>query len=238
MQILRTSYKMTPFDICKKAKNEFGITKVVLSFSCGKDSIAGWICLRECGIDVVPVYKFQFPDLQFEQNTVKFYEGYFGCKIHQVPHRSFYSIFNQLLFQDPFGIRLIEDLDIFEHPSNDEILNRWKKQNGCEADTTCLCIKKPDSAQRAIRIVKAGEITCDRRFIYPMANCGDQMVFTILRKFKCPLPSFYKDIGESFDTLRIPVMDWIKKNSPEDWSKIKRWMPLIETEYGRIKTHS
>ena len=36
---------------------------VLLAFSCGKDSIAAWLAMRDMGIEVVPAYLYYVPGL-------------------------------------------------------------------------------------------------------------------------------------------------------------------------------
>ena len=38
---------------------------VLLAFSCGKDSIAAWLAMRDMGIEVVPAYLYYVPGLRF-----------------------------------------------------------------------------------------------------------------------------------------------------------------------------
>jgi tRNA(Ile)-lysidine synthase TilS/MesJ len=39
--------------------------KVLLAFSCGKDSLATWLQLRDDGFEVVPYFCYLIPDLGF-----------------------------------------------------------------------------------------------------------------------------------------------------------------------------
>lgn len=224
---------LTPQAIAQQAKR-LGLNNVVLSFSGGKDSLAAWIVMRDAGINVVPCYKAQFPDLEFEQGMIRYYEKFFGTKIHQVLHAGFYNMMSQSVFADPIMLRYQELLNFRERPDNDAIMQKWKKKHGYELLPTVIGLKKGDSAQRFMRIARAGVITKDKRFIYPMANASDKMCFQILKAAGCPLPSFYQENGESFDTLRITTLDWIQKHAPKDWERIQFWLPFIKLEYVRL----
>jgi hypothetical protein len=225
---------MNPFEVCRMAKRQ-GINKVVLAFSGGKDSCAGWIALRSAGIEVVPVFKAQFPDLNLDRNTMNFYSNFFGVKVHLILHASFYCIPKTNMFADPVTMRINETLRFWEKPDNDALQEAWKKAHGYEDLPTALCLKKYDSAQRMMSILrKGGEISTDRKTIFPMANASDKMAFEMLVDAKCPLPSFYLENFESRDGLRITTLDWIRKHEKEDWEKIKFWWPLVEAEYYRL----
>jgi hypothetical protein len=225
---------LSPLEVCRKAKR-LGITKVILAFSGGKDSCAGFCTLRDAGIEAVPVMKVQFPDLDLDNNIIAFYEKFFQTKIHKILHTAFYDTCRFRYFADPIGCRIFEKLNLKEAPDNNDQQEKWKRWNNLTALPTALCIKKGDSAQRMMAILrKGGEISRDLRTIYPMANASDKMVYEILVAHKCPLPSFYLENFESRDGLRITTLDWIREHAPNDWQKIKFWWPLVEAEYRRL----
>lgn len=60
-------------EILKKS----GIKNVTLGFSTGKDSIVGYDLLVKSGINVIPIYFYICPNLDFIENNIKIYEDYF-----------------------------------------------------------------------------------------------------------------------------------------------------------------
>jgi hypothetical protein len=225
---------MSPLETCRKAVR-LGITKVVLAFSAGKDSLAGWLVMRDAGIEVVPVYKAFYPDLDLDRNTIIFYEEFFEAKIEVIPHGLFWSQLRTNVHADPVTLRINEKIGFRQHIDIEWLQETWKKENALEECPTALCIKKYDSAQRMMTILrKGGEISTDKKTFYPMANASDKMSFEILIAHNCPLPSFYLEEFESRDWLRITTMDWYRKHAKKDWEKIKFWQPLIEAEYYRL----
>jgi hypothetical protein len=226
---------LSPLEVCRKAKR-MGINKVVLAFSGGKDSCAGWLMLRQAGIEVVPVYKCWFPDLDLDKNTVAYYSKFFGgVKIHMILHHNMYVNLHWGVYADPVTLRTAEKIGFKGNPQLDDIQKRWQRDHGLGHIPTAMCIKKGDSAQRMMAILrKGGEISTDLMMIYPMANASDKMCYEILIANNCPLPSFYLENFESRDSLRITTIDWIRHHAARDWEKIKFWCPLIETEYTRL----
>ena len=226
---------LSPLDVCRKAKR-MGIDRVILAFSGGKDSLAGWLILREAGIDVIPVYKVMFPDLDLDRNLCAFYSKFFGgVKIHVILHGLFYNMTRSNICADPVTMRINEKLHMNEAPRNDDMQERWKTAHGMTGVPTALCIKKSDSSQRMMAILrKGGEIARDKSMIYPMANASDKMSFEILIAHNCPLPSFYLENFESRDSFRITTLEWIREHAPKDFEKIRFWHPLIEAEYRRL----
>lgn len=62
----------------------------LISFSCGKDSLAAWLWLRERGIQLVPYYLYWVPGLSFVEEALAYYEEFFGTHIIRLPHPYFY----------------------------------------------------------------------------------------------------------------------------------------------------
>ena len=62
---------------------------VVLSFSRGKDAVAAGIALNRAGFRIIPYYLRLLPELlEFERESLAYYEREFGIKIAVYPHPS------------------------------------------------------------------------------------------------------------------------------------------------------
>ena len=59
---------------------------VLLAFSCGKDSIAAWLAMRDMGIEVVPAYLYYVPGLRFVDEELDYFEQKFQTRIKRYPH--------------------------------------------------------------------------------------------------------------------------------------------------------
>src|SRR5580692_5866130 len=82
---------------------------VLLSFSCGKDSLAAWLRLREAGFRrIVPFYLWLVPELEFVEDGIRKYEKFFGETILRLPHPSFPRLMRSLTFQSPERAEVIE----------------------------------------------------------------------------------------------------------------------------------
>lgn len=55
--------------------------KTLLAFSTGKDAIAAWLAIREHFDEVIPYYLYLIPDLEFVEESLAYYEKFFGTKI-------------------------------------------------------------------------------------------------------------------------------------------------------------
>ena len=62
---LATGFRDTSAGVLAAMKERAAGRPVLLSFSCGKDSIAAWITLEEHGFEVEPFYMAQIPGMAF-----------------------------------------------------------------------------------------------------------------------------------------------------------------------------
>src|SRR6059058_1054419 len=85
--------------------------KILLSFSRGKDSISAWLAMLESGIkpeNIVPVYYYRIPGLQFTADSLDYFEQHFQTKITRMPHPGLFSMWNEMVFQPPTRTGIIE----------------------------------------------------------------------------------------------------------------------------------
>lgn len=73
--------------VCKFVRAEHGPT-ALLAFSRGKDSIAAWLTLRKYFDNVVPLFWYLVPDLEFELESLDYFERFFGTKIQFTRERT------------------------------------------------------------------------------------------------------------------------------------------------------
>ena len=63
----------------------------LLAFSAGKDAIAAWLAIRPHFERVIPYYLYLVPGLEFVEESLAFYERFFGAKIARLPHSRLYD---------------------------------------------------------------------------------------------------------------------------------------------------
>jgi hypothetical protein len=66
--------------------------KTLLSFSGGKDSIGAWLQLRRYFPEITPVFMYLIPGLSFVEESLSYFEDYFGTRIIRMPHPSLYRM--------------------------------------------------------------------------------------------------------------------------------------------------
>ena len=69
---------------------------VILSFSAGKDSIAAWLAIRPYFKRIVPYFLYIVPDLEFVEQSVRYYEDFFETRIYRMPHTSWFRMLKHL----------------------------------------------------------------------------------------------------------------------------------------------
>lgn len=206
---------------------------VLLSFSCGKDSIAAWIAMDDAGIDVVPVYMYLVPNLGFVQEEIEYFEGMFGRKVHQYPHASCYRFFAQYAFQAPENCGIVDAAGI-QSPDYDYIWSFVKEDLGLPPDTWVADgVRAADSIVRRASFVKHGVMKPSKRKVSPIADWLKGEVMDAIEGRGIKLPIDYEIWGRSFDGLDYRFTHPMKERLPEDYEVLKAYFPLIETDILR-----
>ena len=109
-------------DVCELVRQESDT--VILAFSSGKDSVGAWLQLRRYFAHVVPFYLYLCPDLDFVENSLRYYEEFFGTRIIRLPHPATYNELNHGVFASPASLAVIRraGLPIFNYDDVHRIL--------------------------------------------------------------------------------------------------------------------
>lgn len=205
---------------------------VMLLFSCGKDSIAAWIALEEAGIEVVPVYNYIIPDLEFINEEIEYFQKIFGVKIHQYPHSSIYRLLNNFVFQSPERLRYIEAAN-FPTPTYEEMDALIREDLGMKENFIADGVRAADSIIRRTAFVKYGVIKRQKLKVSPIADWLKAEVMETIKHRGIKLPIDYEIFGRSFDGLDRRFTEPMKKYLPDDYERLKTWFPLIEVDHIR-----
>lgn len=98
-------------DTIKYVQEKLGQTKILLSFSCGKDSVALWLTLRE-HFEIIPFYLYRIPGISFVEDSLGYYEDFFGQEIVRLPHPTFYRMLANHVWQPPQRVGWIEAMNL------------------------------------------------------------------------------------------------------------------------------
>jgi 3'-phosphoadenosine 5'-phosphosulfate sulfotransferase (PAPS reductase)/FAD synthetase len=207
----------------------------LLSFSCGKDSIAAWLQLRRFFPRIVPVYMYLVPDLAFVEKSLAYYEQVFETKILRLPHPSLYRLLNNLTFQAPENCRTVEEAGL-QNFDYDDVFTVAKSVHGLPPDTyTAIGVRATDSLNRWSAIKKYGAVNEKRRTFYPIYDWSKDQLIQAIARAGVKLPVDYRWFGRSFDGIDYRFLRPIKENAPKDYKKILEWFPLAEVELKRMQ---
>ena len=225
----------SPYQIAWRLKR-MGYTKVKLDFSGGKESSACWLALQAEGVQVVPMMAVPYPHLEVTRQVNAYFEDYFKTKVFTYPMSRWYRCWKDLLYLDPYLVRVAETLKIKERPSADRIVRIQSALAGLpDGHMTVAGLRASDSRQRFLSIYKHGVIAEGNLRCYPVAWCNESAIYSMLIHHGLKLPSLYKDLHQSFDVPRAKILDWLQINLPEDYQRILAFSPLIRLEQERYR---
>lgn len=220
-------------ELCEKMAAE--CDTAILAFSTGKDSIGAWLQMRKYFRNIVPYYCYTVPKLGFVEDSLKYYEDFFGCHIYRLPHRSFYRFLRGMVFQSPPHVTKIEALDLpgeeyDDHMVGEIIRSMAKLPEACYAGTG---VRMADSPMRRIGIKTHGAINHNDKRFYPVYDWNKERLLNEIDAAGVKLPVDYELFGRTFDGLDYRFLKPISERFPEDYEKILTWFPFADMEIYR-----
>ena len=219
-------------EMCEKMAAE--CDTAILAFSTGKDSIAAWLQLRRYFKRIVPYYCYIVPGLSFIEDSLKYYEDFFGCHIYRLPHKALLSWVSACVDQPPNRIAIINEMlytsDYDESIIGDIIRNCAKLP---DAAYVANGIRMADSPFRRISIVQHGAINHNEKRFYPVYDWKKEDLIRAFDESNVKLPVDYRLFGRTFDGTDYRFLKPIKEEYPEDYQKILDWFPFAELEIAR-----
>lgn len=220
--------------LCEYIRELNGDT-VILSFSTGKDSVGAWLQLRQYFRRIIPLYLYTTPGLSFVENSLKYYEDFFGTRIVRLPHPSFYRMLNALVFQSPENCHIVEDADLpnFDY---DQCFDIVREDFGLGLETfAAIGVRARDSLNRWASVKKYGPVNYSRKTFFPIFDYTIDDLRNLIRESGVRLPLDYKLFGRSFDGIDWRFLQPIKDNLPDDYRRILEWFPLAELAIKRME---
>ena len=221
-------------------KEKFG-TRVILAFSRGKDSIGCWLALRDAGFEVIPYHNMLCPGMAFVEESLDYFERFFGVHIRRVPHPTLYAHLNDRIFQTPATAAVIAGAKL---PYFDSSLTEGEiatEEGLPDGAMTAIGIRVHDNLMRRMWLVSQGPLHWKTRRFAPVWDWRKGRLMAAIEAAGIVLPPDYALFGRSFDSVTLKYLWQIKRNFPADYRVILEWMPLAEAElwryekYGRAK---
>jgi 3'-phosphoadenosine 5'-phosphosulfate sulfotransferase (PAPS reductase)/FAD synthetase len=212
-------------------------SKVLLSFSRGKDSLAAWLVLREHFDEVIPFYLDKIPGLEFVEQSLRDYEEYFGCHIYRLAHPTTNDMIVSLTDQPPERRRIIQQMtphliDFSYNDVREALLEFLGEQEDMLYATG---VRSADSMTRRGALAKYGAITWNQFKFHPVFDYSKQQIIDLFTKHKAFLPVDYDLMGRTFDSTQLSAILPIKKHFPRDYERIREMYPMVEAEIFRYE---
>jgi len=224
-------------NVAELAKNQ-NIDNVTIGFSTGKDSVVGLSLLKKANINVIPIYFYIVPGLEFIEKNIALYEKLFDVKVIQLPHPILYDYMRHQDWQswqktvDMSQIKLKKTT--FKY-----LTSRYLETKNLNSTFIydCNCMKAADSFNRRILLTKKPYICEENKIIYLTKDFTDKDIFSYLKENNIPLTDDYKIFGRSWDGLSYHFLTGVKYYYPNDYEKIKQMFDLIDIELFRYKIY-
>lgn len=207
--------------------------KSLLAFSCGKDAVATWLAIREYFDEIVPYYLYLVPDLEFVNESIDYYERFFGTKIVQLPHPSLYRMLNNFVYQPPERCLIIEQANL---PEFEYVDIQMAMCDMYDLDSKTLVadgVRAADSPMRRVAINTHGSINENLLKYHPIWDWKKADLVECFKKHNVKLAIDYKIFGRSFDGIDLRFLLPIREHFPKDYQKILEWFPLADLEIFR-----
>lgn len=219
---------------------EKGIKKVSLGFSTGKDSLFGLNFLLKNGIEVIPVYFYIVPGIDFIEENLRLYEKYYNMHIIRLAHPILQDFINYTQWQTLEKAKFMGQFWSKEskHHTFQGIMKAFFEHEGISVEYDCNCMKMSDSLNRRLLLRNKPDIDDEKKIIYLAKYLKTSEIWQYIRENKLPLTRDYEIFGRSADNLlNYQYLIGIKKNYPNDFAKIKEMFPLCEVEIKRYEAY-
>lgn len=208
-------------------------SETLLAFSTGKDAIAAWLAIREHFDAVHPYYLYLVPGLEFVEESLAYYERFFGQRIVRLPHPSLHRWLNSGTFQPPERMAVIRQAGLPWHDYTD-IRKVMIEDLGLQADMLVADgVRAADSPMRRVAIKRHGPISLRQGRYHPIWDWLKADLVACFRRSGVRLPVDYALFGRSFDGLDARFLVPLKSKRPADYRRVLEWFPLAEVEVWR-----
>lgn len=212
--------------------------QTLLAFSLGKDAVAAWLRLRPHFERVIPVYMYLVPGLEFVQESIDYYERFFGERIIQMPHPSLHRWLNGHVFRPPEQCLVVEQAGLPEHSYSD-VFDAVREDHGLPSDMLYATgVRAADSPMRRVAIKTHGPITHSQGKYHPVWDLKKADLLAAFAKAGVRLASDYRVFGRTFDGLDYRFLAPMKQHFPRDYQRVLDWFPMAEMELHRYERMS
>lgn len=205
---------------------------VMLSFSRGKDSLAAWLTIKDSFRKIIPVFMYGVPHISFVDESLDYYEDFFGTHIVRVPHPSAINFLNGFGFQPPENCDAIESFGL-PKLSIPQLFAEVAKDHGLKIPWMATGVRGYDNLIRQCSWKKHGSVTESMYKFHPVIDFRKRDVIDILHQHNVKLPYDYVLFSRTIDGTSWEYMGPLKEHCPEDYDRVKAMYPMVEAEIKR-----
>jgi len=218
--------------LCESISRQSGGT-CFLGFSRGKDSITSWLYLRQFFSRIIPFHCASVPHLKFVDESLSYYEQYFGTQIERCMDGDCVNALRTLVFQPLELEEEIDNLHLLAY-SKHEIVDWLRAKYKLPFAWCAYGISKSDSIDRRIYVTKYNGRIEKHRSFYPCFNWTRAQVLAFLQQHGVKLPPDYLLSNRSMAALpRLRHLLRMRELFPQDFERIKLTFPFIEAQFAR-----
>jgi 3'-phosphoadenosine 5'-phosphosulfate sulfotransferase (PAPS reductase)/FAD synthetase len=208
---------------------------VISSMSLGKDSVTSYDLCRKYRKDIICIYFYLCPDLNFVKKSIDLYQNFFNTEIIQLPHPALYDFIRHQDFQPLETAKHIARFD-FPTVTFKQIIKSYLKAENIDTDFyEIVGMRASESFNRRMYFKKHGKIDDIKKQIYPISDYSEKEVYKYLEDNKIPLSDDYKIFRRSYDGMKYQFLFGVKKYYPDDWLILTEYFPLLESELKRYE---
>lgn len=205
----------------------------ILGFSRGKDSLAAWLFARQFFDVIIPFHCAAVPHLSFVDESLDYYERFFGTPIARCFDGSVTEAITGLVYQP------LEDEDAID----DLALTAWNNLyvadvlRRVESRLNAWCafgISLNDSMERRIYVSQSKGKNLDNMSFYPCWDWPKSMVLETVEAAGLKLPKDY--LLSNRTVAGAPAYRWLKRLEevfPADFERVEAAYPLVRAELAR-----
>jgi len=208
-------------------------SETLLAFSTGKDAIAAWLAIRGHFDRVHPYYLYLVPGLEFVEESLDYYERFFGVKITRLVHPALYRQLKNFVFQPPERCLVLEQANLPKYDYQDvrEVLI---DRLGLEEDHLVADgVRAADSPVRRLAIQRHGAVNYNTGKYHPVWDWKKADLVACFKQHGVKLPIDYKLFGRTFDGIDLRFLLPLKKHLPRDYKRVLEFFPLADLEIFR-----
>ena len=209
-------------------RSQAKITRAVLvGFSGGKDSIVTLDLCTRFFDTVQPFFMYLCPDLEFQEETLRWYEDRYGLEIIRIPHFDTSKLLRYGSFREfDMSVPEVGIKDTYEY---------LRKRTGIHWIAAGERIA--DSTIRRAMIKHSGSTDATRGRFYPIANWTKADVLKYIKMRKLKLPKDSRELGFSFRSLMGKELSVIKRVYPSDYERILKMYPFAGAAVERYERY-